>query len=256
MINEDIEIIDDETESLRSSLREIFSSMDKYRIGENMFSTINSVEFLTVQMQDKLDAAYEKRNHTPSEYLKTEYEDYKAQLLMCMENYLRKTATHINFTEAEIEGMLVSLESDLSYPQKFQVKNRIVDLKMLESQIIRNQHEIVSRISNMYSYHHYRYPFIFPAILDFGDLRPIQQHRETKVKIGVQSYDSISDSDPFELVILGDTLQFAGPNPYIEYVLPTQKKGDNKLLVTLLTTNQLTGEVSHSEVTFEYYVNE
>ncbi|MEL7249615.1 MAG: hypothetical protein AAFO03_14400 [Bacteroidota bacterium] len=83
------------------------------------------------------------------------------------------------------------------------------------------------------------------------------QRNDELVEVHLDDYEVFKDSSPFELVIQGDTLQFDDQVPYyIEYVLPTEKKSDNELVVTLLSEDQLTGEPYISEVIFEYYVNE
>ncbi len=255
LVNEDVAIIDAEIEQFQRELEEIFSWADKYHFGKKLLLILDTVDVHTVSMLSEV-AEQMDRLDTDSYSVSAHYVQHTTQLLEHVRNYLTIQSSRFALREAEIATFLANLAHRLSWEAKLQNFPPLVQLKLLEAQVVRCQYTVMFTLGNTFCNRGLRHADAFPAVLNFGKLNPILQNEEAIVELGVQSYDFLTSIDSFKLVVQGDTLLFDGYEHLFQYSLPTEKLGDNQLVIKLLSINPLTGEAYESETRFDYYVNE
>lgn len=255
LVDEDMAIIDDETEQFYRELRDVFLWADKYQVGEKLLLLLDTIDALNESTLNEVAQQVEDPEDSAPSVSDT-YSQYTTQVLVHVRNYMTAQASRFMMTEEEVDSFAGHLAERLWWDAAALSDQPQISWKLLEAQIIRSRYWVVHTIGSIFASRDNRYSDVFPAVLNFGKLKPILHKEETIVELGVQSYDFMSAVDSFKLVVQDDTLSFDGTQFLLEYPLPTHQTGDNQLVIKLLSINPLTGEVYESERWFDYYVNE
>lgn len=255
LINEDHIIIAEEADLKEREIREVFSASDKYHIGKKIFPVLDTINALTNQILDETHAIAANVNPSDIDYLYKAYNTFIQALLANLNTFFKDEEFFLGAKEEDIERHLSSIEKRLAFQQLAANTQPRLSLVFLISKIVKARYELIKTVKSMYSYRGPKHIVKFPVVMNFGSIKPIKEKEEAKVQIGVQTYDILDQAHLYKILILGDTLSFEQEQDYIEYLLPTHIKGENKLPVELLYEDRFGGQQFRSSATFKYEVN-